>query len=74
MIAGTPAMTITLSSLKPGALEIGFSMRSAPSGMRAMRRRASFRSSGLVALEHHGPGPLVDADRHAERLGDRNPP
>ena len=47
MIEGTPAMTMTLPSLKPGAREIGLSTRSAPCGMRAMRSRASFRSSGL---------------------------
>ena len=47
MIAGTPAMTMTLPMQDPGAREIGLSMRSAPSGMRAMRRRASLRSSGL---------------------------
>ena len=47
MIEGTPAMTITLPIRKPGAFEIGFSTRSAPSGMRAMRILASFRSSGL---------------------------
>ena len=48
MMAGTPAITITLPSMKPGAFEMSLRIRSAPSGMRAMRRRASFRSSGLI--------------------------
>ena len=43
-IAGTPAITCTLPSEKPGAAETGLSIRVAPSGMRAMRRRASLRS------------------------------
>ena len=48
-ISGTPAMTCTLPSEKPGALDTGLSMSAAPSGMRAMRRRASFSSrSGLA--------------------------
>ena len=38
---GTPAMTWTLPRLKPGATETGFSMSTAPSGMRAMRWRAA---------------------------------
>ena len=41
MIIGTPAMTITLPIMNPGALDTLFSMSSAPCGMRAMRRRAS---------------------------------
>ena len=41
MIDGTPAMTMTLPSQKPGAAEILLSTSAAPCGMRAMRRRAS---------------------------------
>ncbi len=44
MIAGTPAMAMTFSTMKPGAFEIGFSISSAPDGIRAMRRRAAFSS------------------------------
>ena len=44
MIEGTPAITITL----PGAPDILLRMRSAPLGMRVMRRRASFISAPVV--------------------------
>jgi len=47
MMLGTPAMTWTLPMRNPGAFETGLAIRSAPNGIRAMRRRASFRSSGL---------------------------
>ncbi len=46
MMRGTPAMTMTLPIMNPGALETEFSIRSAPSGMRAMRSRVSVRSPG----------------------------
>jgi hypothetical protein len=36
-----------VAELEAGRREIGLSTSSAPCGMRAMRRRASFRSSGL---------------------------
>src|SRR6516162_2365001 len=42
MIEGTPAITIALSIQKPGAPDTLLRMRSAPLGMRVMRRRASF--------------------------------
>ena len=70
MIPGTPAMTMTLPMRKPGALEIGFAMRSAPAGMRAMRRRASFRSSGLWRSSSIAFGARIDVDRDAEGRGD----
>ena len=41
MIDGTPAMTWTLPIVKPGAFETEFSISVAPSGIRAMRSRAS---------------------------------
>ncbi len=41
MIVGTPAMTWTLPSEKPGAFDTEFSISSAPAGMRAIRSRAS---------------------------------
>ena len=44
MIFGTPAMTKTLPIWKPGAFETGLSISVAPSGMRAMRMRASLGS------------------------------
>ena len=47
MIRGTPASTMTFSILKPGALEMEFCTSSAPTGRRAMRRRAALRSSGF---------------------------
>ncbi len=43
-IAGTPAITWTLPMRKPGATETGLSIGSAPSGMRAIRWRASVNS------------------------------
>ena len=42
--AGTPAMTKTLSMRKPGATETSLSISVAPSGVRAMRRRAGVNS------------------------------
>ena len=42
MIDGTPAMTMTLPSQKPGAPETLLTTRSAPLGIRVMRMRASF--------------------------------
>ena len=45
--AGTPAMTMTLPMRKPGGGETGLSTSSAPTGMRAMRRRAALSSSAL---------------------------
>jgi len=39
MIAGTPAMTMTLAIQKPGAADTLFSIRPAPCGMRAILRR-----------------------------------
>jgi hypothetical protein len=42
-------MTCTLPMLNPGAEEMGLSIRVAPSGMRAMRRRAAFSSSPVRA-------------------------
>ena len=42
MIAGTPAMVMTLPIQKPGAAETLLVTRSAPFGTRAMRMRASF--------------------------------
>ena len=45
MMLGTPAITITLPSLKPGAFEIALSTRSAPVGMRAIRSRAGVSGS-----------------------------
>ena len=47
MMEGTPAMTMTLPSLKPGARMVALWISSAPSGMRAMRSRASLRSCSL---------------------------
>ena len=47
MMVGMPAITMTLPSLKPGARMVALWISSAPSGMRAMRSRASFRSCSL---------------------------
>ena len=44
MIDGTPAMTKTFFTTKPGATETELGMSFAPAGMRAMRRRLSFGS------------------------------
>ena len=44
MITGTPAMTWTLPILKPGAALTALTIRSAPSGIRAIRSRAAFAS------------------------------
>jgi hypothetical protein len=48
MIEGTPAITITLPIQKPGAPDTLLWMRSAPLGMRVMRRRASFTARSHV--------------------------
>jgi hypothetical protein len=48
MIEGTPAITITLPIQKPGAPDTLLRIRSAPSGRRVMRRRASFISAPVV--------------------------
>ena len=48
MIEGTPAMVMTLPILKPGARMVALWISSAPSGMRAMRNRASFNSPGFL--------------------------
>ena len=73
MIDGTPAITITLPILKPGAPDCLFSTRSAPAGMRAMRSRASFISTPRAAKRSFMicDRARIDVDRHAERLGDR---
>ena len=47
MIEGMPAITMTLPSLKPGARMVALWISSAPSGTRAMRSRASFRSCSV---------------------------
>ena len=44
MMIGTPAITCTLPMRKPGAALTELTMRSAPSGMRAILRRASLTS------------------------------
>ena len=49
MIEGTPAITITLPSQKPGAADTLLSTRSAPAGMRVMRLRASLSSPPVLA-------------------------
>src|SRR5262245_25684674 len=48
MIEGTPAIAITLPIQKPGAPDTSLTMRSAPLGMRVVRRRASFISAPVV--------------------------
>src|SRR5262245_19506887 len=48
MIEGPPAITITLPIQKPGAPDTLLRMRSAPLGMRVMRRRASLISAPVV--------------------------
>ena len=70
MIEGTPAITMTLPILKPGARMVALWISSAPSGIRAMRSRASFRSCAPQRSREprHHLGVMVDAD--AERLGD----
>ncbi len=50
MIAGTPAITITLPIQKPGAPDTLFFTSAAPRGMRAMRRRASLSSPPILAM------------------------
>ena len=71
MIEGTPAMTMTLPILKPGARMVALWISSAPSGIRAMRSRASFnspRALEALAKPRHHLRMMIDAD--AERLGD----
>ena len=70
MIEGTPAITMTLPSQKPGAAEILLSTSSAPCGIRAMRRRASLSSIAGARAREDLDHARVDVDRHAERLGD----
>ena len=72
MIDGTPAMTMTLPIQMPGAPDTLLTTRSAPLGMRVMRRRASFISVPVAtsALLHDGERARIDVDRHPERLGD----
>ena len=48
MIEGTPAITITLPIQKPGAPDTLLRTRSAPLGMRVIRRRASFISAPVT--------------------------
>ena len=43
LMFGTPANTCTLPRVKPGAMDTGLSISVAPSGMRAMRCRASLK-------------------------------
>src|SRR2546430_3937333 len=72
MIEGTPAITITLPIQKPGAPDTLLRTRSAPWGMRVMRRRASF-ISAPVAFSHScrmASVARIDVDRHPKRLGD----
>ena len=72
MIEGTPAMTMTLPIQMPGAPDTLLTTRSAPLGMRVMRRRASFISVPVArqTLLHDRERARIDVDRHAERLGD----
>ena len=72
MIAGTPAIMMTLPIQKPGAPDTLFATSVAPRGMRAMRMRASFSSPPILAsaLLHDAHRLRVEVDRHAERLGD----
>ena len=72
MIDGTPAMTMTLPSQKPGAADTLLSTSSAPAGMRVMRMRASLISAAGLRqpLRHDRDRARIDVDRHAERLGD----
>ena len=69
MIEGTPAITITLPIQKPGAPDALLKTRSAPSGMRVKRRRASF-ISAPVAFTHscRMASARGSASRHAECL------
>ena len=64
-------MTMTLPIQNPGALETLFSTSAAPSGMRAMRRRAALRSSGLIRSSSSAIARGSSLDGHAERLGHR---
>ncbi len=74
MTFGMPARVMTLPSMKPGATDIEFSINSAPSGIRAMRRRAGchFHPALLIVGQEERERPRVDIDFHAERLGDRS--
>src|SRR5947209_7541979 len=71
MIEGTPAITITLWIQKPGAPDTLLRMRSAPLGIRVMRKRASFLgASRLHPFVEDCESARIDVDRHAEGLGD----
>ena len=72
MIEGTPAITMTLPIQMPGAPETLLSTRSAPSGMRVMRRRASFISAPVAASRssQDRERARIDVDRDPEGLGD----
>ena len=70
MMRGTPAMTMTFSSMKPGALEMALSISAAPLGMRAMRSRAGVSSSIAEMLAHGGDGGGIDIDLDPEGHGD----
>ncbi len=50
MTEGTPAMVMTLPIQKPGAPDTLLATSAAPSGMRAMRMRASFSSPPVLAM------------------------
>ena len=67
MMAGTPAMTMTLPSMKPGALETAFSIRSAPCGNAGHAAARLVQVLGLDAFEQQrdGAGILGDADRRS---------
>src|SRR5262249_6215621 len=67
MIEGTPAITIALSIQKPGAPDTLLRMRSAPLGMRVMRRRASFIWAPVFST-HSCKMSSARVDRHTERL------
>src|SRR5438034_11752689 len=70
MIEGTPAITITLPIQKPGAPDTLLRTRSAPLGMRVMRRRASFISAPVAFSHSCRMASARDVDRHPKRLGD----
>ena len=61
-IEGTPAITCTLPSVKPGAAETGLSIRVAPSGTRAMRQTRGV--SAPAPSGRNAPG-----ESHARRHG-----
>ena len=68
MIAGTPAITMTLPIQKPGALEIGFSTSSAPTGMRAMRAAGGVEVLRPDPLQQQCYRTRIFKDRRVERL------